>query len=111
MPADKGGMPSGDRDESGRAGREHGSPMSPELASWSNLRPVTVPPSMVAELARLRAAFPAFSISIRPGWRGLTFEAWRDPAATGLYALITQDAGELWRVLDASQAPSVREAR
>ncbi len=111
MPADKGGMPSGDRDKVGRAGHEHGGPLPPALASWSILQPVTVPPSMIAELARLRAAFPAFSISIRPGWRGLTFEAWRDPAEGGLYALITQDAGELWRALDASQAPSVQEAR
>jgi hypothetical protein len=111
MPADKGGMSSGDCDKAGRAGHEHGAPTPPALTSWSILRPLTVPPSMIAELARLRAAFPAFSISIRPGWRGLTFEAWRDSAATGLYALISQDAGELWRVLDASQAPSVREAR
>jgi hypothetical protein len=111
MPADKDGMSSGDRDKTGRAGHGHGGPMPPASTSWSILQPVTVPPSMIAERDRLRAAFPAFSISIRPCWRGLTFEAWRDPAAAGLYALITQDAGELWRVLDASQARSAQEAR
>jgi hypothetical protein len=59
---------------------------------------------MRAELARLRAAFPAFSFSICAGWRGLMFEAWRDPGAGSLYAVITRDAGELWRELDATQA-------
>ena len=55
---------------------------------------------MRAELVRLGTAFPAFSFSIRPSWRGLTFEAWRDNSVSGLYAVITQDATELWRELD-----------
>lgn len=59
---------------------------------------------MTADLARLRAAFPAFSIGIHPGWRGLTFEAWRNPPGDGLYAVITPDADELWRELYASRA-------
>ena len=58
---------------------------------------------MRADLARLRAAFPAFSFNICRGWRGLMFEAWRDPAASGLYAMITRDARELWRELEACQ--------
>src|ERR1039457_5535951 len=56
---------------------------------------------MRAELVRLGTAFPAFSFSIRPGWRGLIFEAWREAGADGLYAVITQDPRELWRELDA----------
>jgi hypothetical protein len=55
---------------------------------------------MRAELVRLAAAFPAFSFSIRPSWRGLTFEAWRENSVSGLYAVITQDTAELWRELD-----------
>ncbi len=62
-----------------------------------------VPPSMRAELVRLRAAFPEFSFDICPGWRGLMFEAWRDPGADGVYAVITGDARELWRELAGSQ--------
>ena len=34
------------------------------------------------------------------------FEAWRDPAAGGLYAVITEDACELWRELEACQQPA-----
>jgi hypothetical protein len=56
---------------------------------------------MRAELVRLGTAFPAFSFSIRPGWRGLAFEAWREDCASGLYAVITQDPAELWRELAA----------
>jgi hypothetical protein len=58
---------------------------------------------MLAELVRLRAAFPEFSFGIRPGWRGLMFEAWREPGPNGLCAVITQDAVELWHELAASQ--------
>jgi hypothetical protein len=58
---------------------------------------------MRAELVRLRAAFPEFSFGICPGWRGLMFEAWRERGAAGLYAVITRDAGELWRELEACQ--------
>jgi hypothetical protein len=55
---------------------------------------------MRAELVGLRAAFPEFSFNIGPGWRGLTFEAWRDPGAGGLYAIITRNAAELRRELE-----------
>lgn len=57
------------------------------------------PEGMRADLARLEAAFPAFSFAIRRGLRGFTFEAWRDSMAAGLYAVITADPGELWREL------------
>jgi hypothetical protein len=60
----------------------------------------SVPPWMTTELVQLRAAFPEFSFTIRPGWRGLLFEAWRDSGAGGLYAVITGDAGELRRELE-----------
>jgi len=58
---------------------------------------------MRAELVRLRAAFPEFSFNICPGWRGLTFVAWRDPDAGGVYALITRNAAELWHELEKSR--------
>jgi hypothetical protein len=59
---------------------------------------------MLTELVRLRTAFPEFSFGICPGWRGLTFEAWREPGPGGLCAVITQDAGELWHELAATQS-------
>ena len=62
------------------------------------------PPWMRAELARLQAAFPEFSFGICPGWRGPMFEAWGETGTGGLYAVITSDARELWRELEASQA-------
>jgi hypothetical protein len=58
---------------------------------------------MLAELVRLRTAFPEFSFGICRGWRGLRFEAWREPGPGGLCAVITQDAGELWDVLAATR--------
>ena len=73
-------------------------------SNWSALRARSgAPPWMRAELVRLRAAFPEFSFRIWPGWRGLTFEAWRDPGTGGVYAVITKDAVELWRELEESQ--------
>jgi hypothetical protein len=60
----------------------------------------SVPPWMTTELVQLRAAFPEFSFTVRPGWRGLMFEAWRNSGAGGLYAVITRDAGELRRELE-----------
>jgi hypothetical protein len=63
-------------------------------------RAEATPSWMRADLARLQAAFPAFSFAIRRGLRGFTFEAWRDPAAGGLYAVITDDLRELWRELE-----------
>jgi hypothetical protein len=88
----------------GCAGREYpyGGGLAVDGRSLLNGTP-EVPSWMRAELARLRVAYPAFFFSIRPGWRGLMFEAWRDAGASGLYAVITQDAGELWRELGASQ--------
>ena len=73
----------------------------PSAIGWSILNgSPSVPPWMTTELVQLRAAFPEFSFTIRPGWRGLLFEAWRDSGASGLYAVITQDAGELRRELE-----------
>ena len=62
------------------------------------------PPWMRAELVRLQAAFPEFSFGICPGWRGPAFEIWRETGTGDLYAMITQDARELWHELEASQA-------
>jgi hypothetical protein len=62
------------------------------------------PPWMRAELVRLQAAFPEFSFGICPGWRGPVFEVWRGTGTGDLYAVITSDARELWRELEASQA-------
>ena len=97
-------MAAGEDDEEGTAG--HGRPGDGALpgAGWSALvgRPV-VPLWMRAQLVRLQAAFPEFSFTIGPGWRGLTFEAWRDTGGAGLYAVITQDVAELWRELEKGQ--------
>ena len=74
------------------------------LGGWPALYAAPqIPLSMSAELSRLQAAFPAYSFAICRGWRGLAFEAWRDAGTGGLYAVITQDAGELWRELEAGQ--------
>ena len=90
--------------DEGAAGPEHSCSGGVALAGWSVLHAAPfAPPWMRAELVRLRAAFPEFSFGICPGWRGLTFEAWRDPGAGGVYAVITRDAGELWRELKESQ--------
>ena len=55
---------------------------------------------MPTALVQLESAFPAFSFAIRKGWDGPRFEAWRDTTLGGLYAIITDDPGELWRELD-----------
>ena len=74
------------------------------LGGWPALYAAPqIPLSMSAELSRLQAAFPAYSFAICRGWRGLAFEAWRGTGTGGLYAVITQDAGELWRELEAGQ--------
>jgi hypothetical protein len=62
------------------------------------------PSWMRAELVRLQAAFPEFSFGICPGWRGPMFEVWRQAGAGGLYAVISHDAGELWRELEAARS-------
>ena len=90
-------------DDDGRLRPWHGHPCDGALpvAGWSALlgRPVA-PLWMRAQLVRLQAAFPEFSFTIGPGWRGLTFEAWRDTGGAGLYAVITRDVAELWRELE-----------
>jgi hypothetical protein len=96
--------PHADDEGGGGARPEHSCSGGLAPDGWSVLHAAPVaPPWMRAELVRLRAAFPDFSFSICPGWRGLTFEAWRDPDADGVYAVITRDAGELWRELEKSQ--------
>ena len=96
--------PGADHQGARTAGAEHPDGGGPTLAGWSGLHGAPeVSPWMRAELVRLRAAFPEFSFEICPGWRGLVFEAWRDPGAGGVYAVITGDAGELWRELAGSQ--------
>ena len=74
------------------------------LASLSALASrLAVPLPMRADLDQLRAAFPGFSFGVCRGWRGMVFEAWRDAGAGGLYAVITPDARELRRELEACQ--------
>ena len=74
------------------------------LASLSALATrLAVPLPMRADLDQLRAAFPGFSFGVCRGWRGMVFEAWRDAGAGGLYAVITPDARELRRELEACQ--------
>jgi hypothetical protein len=95
------------QDDEDQSGHAHLGDGAVPVAGWSALlgRPV-VPLWMRAQLVRLQAAFPEFSFTIRPGWRGLTFEAWRDAGGAGLYAVITQDVAELWRELEKGQAGS-----
>jgi len=74
------------------------------LASLSVLDSrLAIPLPMRADLDQLRAAFPGFSFGICRGWRGMVFEAWRDAGAGGLYAVMTSDARELRRELEACQ--------
>ena len=78
--------------------------MSGDDTAWpATLRRPGAPLWMLTEVVRLRTAFPEFSFSLCPGFRGPTFEAWREPGQDGLYAMITQDPGELWRELEATQ--------
>ena len=94
----------GNDEGAGATGPEHSRSEELTLAGWSVLHAAPVaPPWMRAELVRLQAAFPEFSFNICPGWRGLTFEAWRDPGAGGVYAVITRNAAELWRELEKSR--------
>jgi len=74
------------------------------LTRWSVLMPMGVTPSwMRVDLARLESAFPEFSFTISRNWRGFRFEAWRNTAADGLYAVITDDPNELWHELEMAQ--------
>jgi hypothetical protein len=71
------------------------------LVQGPSLQPKgATPMEMRTDLARLESAFPAFSFSICKGWDGPRFEAWRDTALSGLYAIITDDPCELWRELN-----------
>jgi hypothetical protein len=75
--------------------------MDPMLTPWAPLHPKDpTPVSMRTDLAQLQSAFPTFSFAICRGRRGPSFEAWRDTTRSGLYAIITDDPGELWRELD-----------
>ncbi len=86
--------------DEGTAGSEDPFGRDALVGAWPALQvALGVPLWMAAELDRLRAAFPEFSFGICRGWRGLMFEAWRDPGAGGLYALITPDPVELRREL------------
>ena len=90
------GLPSGGKADPGRAFG-----MDPVLTQWPSQHPKdTTPLWMRTDLARLESAFPAFSFTICRGRRGPSFEAWRDTTRSGLYAIITDDPGELWRELD-----------
>jgi hypothetical protein len=73
------------------------------LSRWPVLPMGVTPLWMRAALAYLESAFPAFSFAVSRGWRGLRFEAWRDTAADGLYAVITDDPSELWHELEMAQ--------
>jgi hypothetical protein len=96
--------PARDQDAGG-AGQAHWYDWGLALDSRSLLRGrQAAPPWMRAELVRLQAAFPEFSFGISPGWRGPVFEAWRETGTGDLYAVITADARELWRELEAGQA-------
>ena len=91
-------------DRESASGREYLISAAMALGGWSALYAAPrIPCWMSAELGRLRAAFPDYSFAICRGWRGLTFEAWRDADTGGLYAVITQDAGELRRELEESR--------
>ena len=102
MTADDGTAPGSG--QAGSAGQDYRDGLGLALARRSLLSGrAGAPLWMRAELVRLEAAFPAFSFSIRPGWRGLTFEAWREDGGGGLYGVITQDPAELLRELDAGR--------
>jgi hypothetical protein len=101
MPTGNNGeLPAGDNDPGSADHNRRALTGWPPSYAWPD-----TPPPMSAELIQLQAAFPAFSFSISRGWRGLTFEAWRNAETPGLYALITPDASELRRELEAYPQP------
>ena len=105
MAAGEDDTPIGRGQDAGGAGQAHWYDWGLALDSKSLLRGrQAAPPWMRAELVRLQAAFPEFSFGICPGWRGPVFEAWSETGTGDLYAVITADARELWRELEASQA-------
>ena len=105
MAAGEDGTPPVTSQDAGGAIQAHGYDWGLALDTRSLLRGrQAAPPWMRAELVRLQAAFPEFSFGICPGWRGPVFEVWRETGTGGLYAVITQDAQELCRELEASRA-------
>ena len=75
--------------------------IDPVPAHCPSLQPTCATPvEMRADLARFESMFPAFSFMICMGWDGPRIEAWRDTTLSGLYAIITDDPGELWRELN-----------
>ncbi|MGH3273672.1 MAG: hypothetical protein ACRDNZ_05020 [Streptosporangiaceae bacterium] len=75
--------------------------IDPVPAYCPSLQPARATPvEMRADLARFESTFPAFSFMICMGWDGPRIEAWRDITLGGLYAIITDDPGELWRELN-----------
>jgi hypothetical protein len=112
-------MAAGEDDTPPARGEDAGGAMQPHWYDWglaldsrSLLRGrQAAPPWMRAELVRLQAAFPEFSFGICPGWRGPVFEVWRETGTGDLYAVITADARELWRELEAGQAKQEEAAR
>jgi hypothetical protein len=98
----------GDNDNSSWSGQDRSPDYTLMLAALSALDSrLAVPFPARADLDQLRAAFPDFSFGISRGWRGPVFEAWRDPAADGLYAVITEDSCELWRELTTCQQAAI----
>jgi hypothetical protein len=105
MAAGEDGTPPVRSEDADGAVQAHGYDWGLALDSRSLLRGrQAAPPWMRAELVRLQAAFPEFSFGICPGWRGPVFEAWSETGTGDLYAVITADARELWRELEAGQA-------
>jgi hypothetical protein len=75
--------------------------IDPVPARRPSLQPTWATPVEIrADLARFESTFPAFSFMICMGWDGPRIEAWRDTTLSGLYAIITDDPGELWRELN-----------
>jgi hypothetical protein len=85
----------------GRAATGRSVGIDPVSAHCPSLQPTcSTSVEMRADLARFESTFPAFSFMICMGWDGPRIEAWRDTTLSGLYAIITDDPGELWRELN-----------
>ena len=85
----------------GKAAPVRAAGIDPVPAHPSSLQPTWATPVEIrAHLARFESMFPAFSFMICMGWDGPRIEAWRDTTLSGLYAIITDDPGELWRELN-----------
>jgi hypothetical protein len=87
--------------DAGKAAPVRAVGIDPVPADCPSLQPACATPvEMRADLARFESTFPAFSFMICMGWDGPRIEAWRDTTLSGLYAIITDDPGELWRELN-----------